>query len=57
MPSRKHFGLDEFANNLGKEILIFANKFVSAMVVSVMKTVEDQVNDSNISCIVPKACF
>ncbi|KAM6211120.1 LOW QUALITY PROTEIN: A-kinase anchor protein 3 [Sarcoramphus papa] len=48
----KHFGQDEFANNLSKEILIYANNVVSVMVVSVMKTMEGQANDSNIACVV-----
>lgn len=54
MPSQKHFGQDEFANNLSKEILIHANNVVSVMVVSVMKTIEGQANYSNIACIVLK---
>ncbi|KAM9276352.1 LOW QUALITY PROTEIN: A-kinase anchor protein 3 [Cariama cristata] len=49
---QKCFGQDEFANNLSKEILICGNNEVSVMVVSVMKTVEGQANDSNIACIV-----
>ncbi|KAM9639984.1 LOW QUALITY PROTEIN: A-kinase anchor protein 3 [Morphnus guianensis] len=48
----KHFGQDEFPNNLSKEILIYANNVVSVMVVSVMKTMEGQANYSNIACIV-----
>ncbi|KAM6144562.1 LOW QUALITY PROTEIN: A-kinase anchor protein 3 [Phoenicopterus ruber ruber] len=42
-----HFGQDEFADSLSKEILIYVNN-----VVSVMKTMEGQANDSNIACIV-----
>ncbi|KAM6093509.1 LOW QUALITY PROTEIN: A-kinase anchor protein 3 [Chlamydotis macqueenii] len=49
---QKHFGQDELANNLSKEILIYANNVLSVMVVSVMKTMEGQPNDSNIACIV-----
>ncbi|KAM7127240.1 LOW QUALITY PROTEIN: A-kinase anchor protein 3, partial [Ciconia maguari] len=49
---QKRFGQDEFAYNLSKEILIYANNVVSVMVVSVMKTMEGQANYSNIACIV-----
>ncbi|KAM9293367.1 LOW QUALITY PROTEIN: A-kinase anchor protein 3 [Morus bassanus] len=47
---QKHFGQDEFANTLSKEILIYANNVISVMEVSVMKTMAG--NDSNITCIV-----
>ncbi|KAM9245549.1 LOW QUALITY PROTEIN: A-kinase anchor protein 3 [Leptosomus discolor] len=50
---QKHFVQDKFANNLSKEIPIYANNVVSVMVVSVMKTVEGQANGS-IKCIVLK---
>ncbi|KAM6136936.1 LOW QUALITY PROTEIN: A-kinase anchor protein 3 [Pterocles gutturalis] len=53
-PSQKRFGQDEFANNLSKKILFYANTVVSVMVVSVMKTIEGQANDSNVACIVLK---
>ncbi|KAM6420962.1 LOW QUALITY PROTEIN: A-kinase anchor protein 3 [Pluvialis apricaria] len=49
MLSQKHFGQHEFASNLSKDILIYANNVV-CMVISVMKTMEGQGNDSNIAC-------
>ncbi|XP_010223609.1 PREDICTED: A-kinase anchor protein 3 [Tinamus guttatus] len=51
---RKQFGQDEFTNTLSKGILNYANNVVSDMMVSVMKTMKGQANDSNIACIVLK---
>uniref|UniRef100_A0A8C6Z9J1 A-kinase anchoring protein 3 n=1 Tax=Nothoprocta perdicaria TaxID=30464 RepID=A0A8C6Z9J1_NOTPE len=50
----KQFGQDEFTNTLSKGILNYANNVVSDMMVSVMKTMKGQANDSNIACIVLK---
>ncbi|XP_025911660.1 A-kinase anchor protein 4-like isoform X1 [Apteryx rowi] len=52
---RKRFGQDEFTNTLSKGILNYANNVVSDIMVSVMKTMKGQANDSNIACIVLKS--
>uniref|UniRef100_A0A8C8S6C5 A-kinase anchoring protein 3 n=1 Tax=Pelusios castaneus TaxID=367368 RepID=A0A8C8S6C5_9SAUR len=51
---KKRFGPDEFTNTLSKGILVYANNVVSDMMVSVMKTMKVQVNDSSIACVVLK---
>nr|XP_009673694.1 PREDICTED: A-kinase anchor protein 3 [Struthio camelus australis] len=50
----KRFGQDEFTNTLSKGILNYANNVVSDMMVSVMKTMKGQANESNIACVVLK---
>uniref|UniRef100_A0A8C4J7I9 A-kinase anchoring protein 3 n=1 Tax=Dromaius novaehollandiae TaxID=8790 RepID=A0A8C4J7I9_DRONO len=51
---RKRFGQGEFTNTLSKGILNYANNVVSDMMVSVMKAMKGQANDSNIACIALK---
>uniref|UniRef100_A0A8C3XL29 A-kinase anchoring protein 3 n=1 Tax=Chelydra serpentina TaxID=8475 RepID=A0A8C3XL29_CHESE len=51
---KKRFGPDEFTNTLSKGILVYANNVVSDMMVSVMKTMKVEVNDSSIACVVLK---
>uniref|UniRef100_A0A8C0GGM6 A-kinase anchoring protein 3 n=1 Tax=Chelonoidis abingdonii TaxID=106734 RepID=A0A8C0GGM6_CHEAB len=45
---------NEFTNTLSKGILVYANNVVSDMMVSVMKTMKVEVNDSSIACVVLK---
>uniref|UniRef100_A0A8C4VNH4 A-kinase anchoring protein 3 n=1 Tax=Gopherus evgoodei TaxID=1825980 RepID=A0A8C4VNH4_9SAUR len=45
---------NEFTNTLSKGILVYANNMVSDMMVSVMKTMKVEVNDSSIACVVLK---